>query len=139
MTKRTQRQAILAAIGRREWLLRMLALAAAGCGRGEDRAYARGNTLIAAVEGDRPLMPDVDYESLVFLPLVRRNEQGERGACLATHWGTLKGLPRVAVSSAPQRPLARRQAGHCGRREVHNRSVFASLNLLSPGRFHARR
>ena len=46
MLRQAQRQAVLAAIARREWLLHIVALAAAGCGRGGDRAYARGNTLV---------------------------------------------------------------------------------------------
>ena len=36
MRKRVDRQAILAAIARREWLLQMLALGAAGCVRRDD-------------------------------------------------------------------------------------------------------
>jgi peptide/nickel transport system substrate-binding protein len=90
MMKRAQRQAVLAAIARREWLLQMLALGAAGCGRGgEDRAYSHGNTLIAAVapsQNDRPLTPDTQAEFLVYLPLVRIDEHGERQPCLATEW-----------------------------------------------------
>ena len=45
------RRAALAAIARREWLLQMLALGAAGCRQGGDRAYARGNTLVMTVNG----------------------------------------------------------------------------------------
>ena len=91
MIKRAHRRAVLAAIRRREWLLQMLALGAAGCGRGEDRAYSRGNTLIAGIPGnslddERPIRPDFQGEPLVFLPLVRSNEQGEREPCLATEW-----------------------------------------------------
>ena len=63
-----------------------LALAAAGCRRNDDPAYARGNTLIVAVDNERPLRPDWPGESLVFLPLVRTNEKGDRQACLATAW-----------------------------------------------------
>ncbi len=65
-----------------------LAAAAAGCRRSEDRAYARGNTLIVALSDnfDRPLCPDFPGESLVFLPLVRSNEKGDRQASLATDW-----------------------------------------------------
>jgi len=80
---------VVAAIARREWPLQMLALGAAGCRRAEDRAYARGNTLIVAVDGeDRPLIADgFAGERLVFLPLVRENElNGERQECLATRW-----------------------------------------------------
>ena len=87
---RNRQQAILAAIARREWLLQMLALGAAACRRAEDRAYARDHTLIAAVpEGytnERPLTPDEIAEFLVYLPLVRIDERGERRACLATEW-----------------------------------------------------
>jgi peptide/nickel transport system substrate-binding protein len=89
MKRAQQRQAVFAAIRRREWLLQILALGAASCGRGEDRAYARGNTLIIAVDGDandRPLTPDTYAESLVYLPLLRIDEQGNRQPCLATHW-----------------------------------------------------
>jgi peptide/nickel transport system substrate-binding protein len=89
MVERAQRQAVLAAIARREWLLQMLALGAAGCGRSGDRAYARGNTLIAAVDGyenDRPLSMDEYAEYLVFLPLVTMDERGDRQPCLATDW-----------------------------------------------------
>jgi len=89
MTKREQQQAVLAAIARREWLRQMLALGAAGCGRGGDRAYSRANTLIAAVDpynNDRPLAPDTEAEFLVYLPLVRIDEHGERQPCLATAW-----------------------------------------------------
>jgi len=89
MMRLAQRQAVLAAIARREWLLQMLALGAAGCRRGGDRAYARGNTLTAGVDGyasERPLTPDEIAEYLVYLPLVRTNDQGDRQPCLATHW-----------------------------------------------------
>ncbi len=68
-----------------------LALAAAACRRSKDRAYARGNTLIVALSSnfsnvDRPLCPDYPGEPLVFLPLVRSNEKGDRQPCLATDW-----------------------------------------------------
>ena len=73
MRERAHRQAVLAAVRRREWLLRMLVLCAAGCRRGgADRAYARGNTLVAGVDGypdERPLTPDEYAEFLVYLPL----------------------------------------------------------------------
>ena len=73
MMKRAQRQAVLAAIARREWLLQMLALGAAGCGRSGDRAYARGNTLIAGISGnslddERPIRPDFQGEPSCFCP-----------------------------------------------------------------------
>jgi len=66
-----------------------LPLAAAACRRSKDRAYSRGNTLIAAVDphnNDRPLTPDTEAEFLVYLPLVRMDEHGERQPCLATDW-----------------------------------------------------
>ena len=66
-----------------------LAATAAGCRRSSDRAYARGNTLIAALDAqnsDRPLTPDTVAEFLVYLPLVRIDEHGERQPCLATEW-----------------------------------------------------
>ena len=86
LTRRADQQAVLAAIARREWLLQMLTLAAAGCRRVEDRAYARGNTLIAAIDGysnDRPLTPDEAAQFLVYLSLVWIDERGERRPCLA--------------------------------------------------------
>ena len=84
---RARRQAVVAAIARREWLLRVLGLAAAGCGPAKDRALARGNTLIVAVSDDRPLVVDAGgFEALVFLPLLKANEHGDYRACLATEW-----------------------------------------------------
>ena len=90
-SRTSHERAILAAIARREWLLQMLALGAAGCARTTDRAYARGNTLIAAVDSlgtasYAPLTPDVYAEYLVYLPLVRINDRGERQPCLAVEW-----------------------------------------------------
>jgi hypothetical protein len=58
MTKRAQQRAVLAAIRRREWLLQMLALGAAGCRNAGDPAYARGSTLVMAVPDVRVL----DYD-----------------------------------------------------------------------------
>lgn len=87
-----QRMASLSPIDRREFMqvsAGSLILAAAGCGRSKDRAYARGNTLIAAVDQpniDRLLAPDTVAEFLVYLPLVRIDEHGERQPCLATAW-----------------------------------------------------
>ena len=83
-----QRQAVLAAIAGREWLLQMLALGAAGCSRGGDRAYSRRNTLIVAVPDGTPLIAEgFAGERLVFLLLVRVNPlNGERQPCLATRW-----------------------------------------------------
>ena len=89
-TRARRRRIALAAIARREWLLQMLALgAAAGCRRAEDRAYDRSETLIVAVNGkgkDRPLTPDEEAERLVYLPLVRVDQHGNRQDCLATSW-----------------------------------------------------
>jgi hypothetical protein len=45
-----RRRASLAAIRRREWLLQMLAVAAAGCARRDDRDGARGTTVTIAYE-----------------------------------------------------------------------------------------
>lgn len=65
-----------------------LAAAVAGCRRGDDRAYARGNTLIAGVDiNDKgALNPDELVSTLVFLPLVRTDKHGDRQGCLATSW-----------------------------------------------------
>ncbi len=64
-----------------------LACLAAACRRAKDRAYLRGNTLIWAVENDRPLRAGWDTEYLMFLPLVRENWlNGDRQGCLATSW-----------------------------------------------------
>ena len=41
MPKRATRQGVLAGIARREWLLQMLALSAAGCGRDRTRVSER--------------------------------------------------------------------------------------------------
>jgi len=82
-----RRQAVLADIARREWLLQILALGAAGCRRGEDRAYSRGTTATIAYE-ERALNPDYDEpdKRLVFLPLVVENETGELEGRLAERW-----------------------------------------------------
>lgn len=87
-----QKMASSSPIDRREFMqlcAASLALAAAGCRRNKDRAYARGNTLTVAVSNDfdRPLCPNYDGEFLMFLPLVRENElTGDRQGCLATRW-----------------------------------------------------
>ena len=67
--KRTQRQATLAAIARREWLLHMLALGAAtGCRHIDDPAYSRGNTLVLAIRDVNEVRyDDFDVQSL-YLP-----------------------------------------------------------------------
>jgi len=86
LTKRAQRQALLAAIARREWLLQILALGAAGCGR--DRAQAGESTLtISYPAGEWPvLFTDSASQLLVFLPLVKRNAKGEIEGRLARNW-----------------------------------------------------
>jgi peptide/nickel transport system substrate-binding protein len=65
-----------------------LATAAAACRDGSDRAYARGNTLIAGVDiyDKGALNPDELPSTLMFLPLVRVDERGERQPCLAASW-----------------------------------------------------
>jgi peptide/nickel transport system substrate-binding protein len=61
---------------------------AAGCRRNTDPAYARGDTLIAGVTiyEKGALNPDELPSTLVFLPLVRIDAQGERQSCLAASW-----------------------------------------------------
>ena len=84
-----RRTSALAAIARREWLLQMLALSAAGCGRGEDRTASRATTLTMAVGEIRWIKPDVtDLDQLIFLPLATRNERGDLEGRLAERWGT---------------------------------------------------
>ena len=85
---RARRQAVLATIARREWLLRMLALTAAGCRRrSDDRAYARSNTLIMAVDSIDAITPDsTDADFMVFSPLVERDERGNFVPRLAERW-----------------------------------------------------
>ena len=79
-------------IARPRWLLACacaLAVAAAGCSRGKDRAYARGSTVtIAYCCGGGVLTPWVAEEaaSLVFLPLFVDNEDGELEGRLARIW-----------------------------------------------------
>ncbi len=87
-TTRGSQLAALAAIARREWLLRMLALAAAGCGRGADRASRRASTVtIGYSSGADTLVPDAtNAERLVFLPLMTQNERGELEGRLAERW-----------------------------------------------------
>ena len=82
-----QRRAVLAAIARREWLLQMLALAAAGCGR--DRALGRSSQLIILYPGDEWILgpaADMQAKLLVFLPLAGRNGKGELVSRLAESW-----------------------------------------------------
>ncbi len=64
----------------------LLALAALGCGRGDDRAYSRGSTVTVLYPADeRALGPLNDYPAkfMVFLPLVGRNAEGETEGQLA--------------------------------------------------------
>ena len=76
MRQQTQRQAVLAAIRRREWLLQMLALGAAGCRRRDDPAYARGNTLVMAVNSVEEVKPDnSDLDFLLFPRLAAGDEE----------------------------------------------------------------
>ena len=75
-------------IAQRRWLLAcacVLALAAAGCARREDRAYSRGSTVTVATEKD-PMNPDSHAQFLVFLPLVSYSEKGELEGRLARTW-----------------------------------------------------
>jgi hypothetical protein len=88
MSRRAQRQAVPAAIARRDWLLQMLALgAAAGCRRGEDPAYTRGSTVVMAVPDVEDVKPDNwDLDFLTFLPLAKQNARGELEGHLARSW-----------------------------------------------------
>ena len=83
------RRAALAAIARRELILQMLALGAAGCHRGNQAASrARASTAIIGYDIDA-LNPAVDNAAkfLVFLPLVARDRNGQPEARLAVRWG----------------------------------------------------
>ena len=85
--RRAQRQALLAAIARREWLLQMLAVAATGCVRRDDPARSRASTLIMAVDSIDAVRPDwTDADFLVFSPLVERDERGDFVPRLAERW-----------------------------------------------------
>ena len=82
-----RRQVVLAAIARREWMLQMLALGAAGCVRGGDRASARGSTVVMAVPDVEAVKPDAwDLDFLTFLPLAKENVDGELEGHLARSW-----------------------------------------------------
>ena len=84
---RTRSRAVLAAIARREWLLQMLTIAAAGCRRADDSAYARGSTVVMAVPDIEAVKPDNwDLDFLTFLPLGKQNARGELVAHLARSW-----------------------------------------------------
>ena len=85
--KQTRRQAVLAAIARREWLLQMLALSVAGCARRAEPLASRASTLIMAVDSIDALRPDfTDADFLVFSPLLERNERGDFVPRLAERW-----------------------------------------------------
>ena len=87
MMRLAQRQAVLAAIARREWLLQMLAVAATGCVRRDDPARSRASTLIMAVDSINVVRPDWTYaDFLVFSPLVERDERGDFVPRLAERW-----------------------------------------------------
>ena len=76
--KRTQRQAVLAGIARREWLLQMLALGtAAGCRPNGDPAYARGNTLVMAVSSVEDVKPDVTDLGFLLFPRLAATDESQ--------------------------------------------------------------
>jgi len=83
-----RRSAVLAAIARREWLLRMLALsAAAGCQQRDDPAYTRGNTLVMAYPEKYSLRyDDLAIQSLHLPRLVAQDENGDLQPLLAQSW-----------------------------------------------------
>ena len=86
----TQESAWPNSIDRREFMrvgAGSLALAAVGCRRISDRAYARGSTMIIAVgASEYSLGPDTWAQFLVFLPLVRFTGKGELEGRLAHSW-----------------------------------------------------
>ena len=89
MTIAVQRQAVLAAIARREWLRRMLTLAAAGCGRPNNRAQATHSAITVLTYGDEEALSPFSFHTaqfLVFLPLVARSATGELEGRLARSW-----------------------------------------------------
>ena len=64
-----------------------LALAAAGCRRGDDPAYARGNKLVMAVRSVEDIKPDVtDLDFLLFPRLAAVDANGELEPQLAQSW-----------------------------------------------------
>ena len=84
---RTRSRAMLAGIARREWLLQMLALAAAGCRRSDDPAYSRGNTLVMAIRDvDEVRYDDYDIQSLYLPRLAALDENGDLEPLLAQSW-----------------------------------------------------
>jgi hypothetical protein len=88
IAKRVCRQAVLAAIARREWLLQMLALGAAvGCQRSDDPAYSRGNTLVMAYPEKLSLRyDDLSIQSLYLPRLAAQEENGDLELLLARSW-----------------------------------------------------
>jgi len=82
-----RRNIVAATIARREWLLQMAAIGAAGCRLRDDRDDFRNATATIAYE-ERALQPDYDEpdKRLVFLPLVVENEAGELEGRLAERW-----------------------------------------------------
>ena len=87
LTRRAGREAVLAAIARREWLLQMLALGAAGCRRGSRPAQASHSAVTILYGGDEVVFgPRDSPQFLVFLPLVTRNAKGEFEGRLAERW-----------------------------------------------------
>ncbi len=79
-------------ISRRQWMrdcVRLFALTAVGCRRGNDRAYSRGSTVtVAYCCGKEALNPshDMNAKFLVFLPLAAYNRKGELEGRLARSW-----------------------------------------------------
>ncbi|MEJ2312643.1 MAG: ABC transporter substrate-binding protein [Gemmatimonadales bacterium] len=60
---------------------------AAACERSEDRALARGSTLVMAVPDFEAVKPDNwDLDFLTFLPLAKRGERGDLEGQLARSW-----------------------------------------------------
>jgi peptide/nickel transport system substrate-binding protein len=81
------RRVVLASVARREWLLQMLALAAAGCARRGSRGNARASTVIMAVDTVNDIKPDqTDADFLIFSPLAEHDEHGELVPRLAQSW-----------------------------------------------------
>jgi len=81
------RRALLAAIARREWLLRMLALGAAGCHRAGDPAYVRGNTLVTAIGDVSYFLPGANGLDYLYCPrLAALDENGDLQPHYAQSW-----------------------------------------------------
>lgn len=87
LRKEPHPRSVPSAVARREWMLQMMALAAAGCARHDSRGNARASTVIMAVNGVNDIKPDVtDADFLVFSPLVESDERGELVPRLAISW-----------------------------------------------------